>query len=85
MRGYGLDHISGVESSDRSLNQGYGLGAHLRSSISAKVSVHSGSAYGNLENFHRTSISTNDFPPYIGDVFIPFRSYLPTHHKIGAK
>jgi hypothetical protein len=53
--------------------------------MGAISSVRSRSAYSNLENFHGASISTNDFPPYIGDAFIPFHSYLPTHHKIGAK
>jgi hypothetical protein len=40
--------------------------------MGAKLSVRSRSAYSNLEDFHGASISTNDFPPYIGDAFIPF-------------
>src|ERR1700733_13387630 len=65
-----------MESLNTSLNQDYGLGAYLRSPMGAKWSVRSGSAYGNLENFHRKSISTNDFPPYVGDAFILF---VPTY------
>src|ERR1700728_1477453 len=40
--------------------------------MGATLSVRPRSAYSNLENFHGASISTNDFPPYIGDAFIPF-------------
>jgi hypothetical protein len=59
--GYGLDNILVAKSL---LYQGYGLGAHLRSAMGARLSVRS-DLHMNLECFHRTSISLNGFPPPI--------------------
>jgi len=61
--GYGLDSILVAESSGRSLNQGYGRGAHLRSAMGAKLSVRS-DLHMNLEYFHRTPILVNGFRPF---------------------